>query len=208
MLSGISGASRAKVEGSTLSVCRLRALTPMMEAPASTARLHLVGGVHLDQWGQPDGSSSLDQRDQLGVGQSRDDQQHEVGTGGTGLEQLVRGDDEVLAQHRDTETAQRTRTRSSRVPAESALLGEHRDRGGTAGLVLHGQRRRVGDLGQRALARAGALDLGDHRDARAAETRHRVDGGIDVLTAFLQPFQRNPCLTDREVLPDSGDDVV
>ena len=88
------------------------------------------------------------------------------------------------------------------------LLGQDRNRRRTTGLIFHCQRRGVGYLGECALARAGPFDLRDHRDAWAAETRHRIDGGIDVLTAFFQPFQRNPCLTDREILPDSGKDLI
>ena len=72
---------------------------------------------------------------------------------------------------------------------EAAALGEHRDGGRAAGLVLRGQRGRIGDVGQRALAGAGALDLGDHRDARTAEPGHRVEGRVDVLAALLQPVE-------------------
>ena len=53
--------------------------------------------------------------------------------------------------------------------AEAPLLGQHADHGGAARLVVGGERGRVGDRGERALGRAGPLDLGDHGDALAAQ---------------------------------------
>ena len=88
------------------------------------------------------------------------------------------------------------------------LLRQHRNRRSTAGFIFHRQRSRIRNLSECALARTRPFDLGDDPDSRAAEPRHRIDGWIDVLTAFLQAFQRNATLTDREILPDSGKDVV
>jgi hypothetical protein len=88
------------------------------------------------------------------------------------------------------------------------LLGKHRDRGRTAGLVLDCERGRVGDVGQCTFAGTGSLDLSDYGNTRPAEARHWIDGGIDVLTSFFQPFQRNLALLNGQVLPDSGNDVV
>ena len=87
-----------------------------------------------------------------------------------------------------TSTAARTARRSSQAAAEPSLLGEHADRGGAAGRVVGGERGRVGDRGQRALAGAGPLDLGDDAHAVGAERRHRVEasgarsgGGLEVV---------------------------
>ena len=81
-------------------------------------------------------------------------------------------DHEVLAQHRDVDGGAHGVEIGER-PAEPALLGEHRDRGRSPVGVLRGERGRIGDLRERALARAGALHLGDDGDAP------RVAGGVE-----------------------------
>ena len=86
---------------------------------------------------------------------------------GPGLPELVARDDEVLAQDRDVDRAAHG-VEVVEAAAEAAPLGEHADDGGAAGLVVGGERGRVGDGGERALGRAGPLDLGDDRDAVAA----------------------------------------
>jgi hypothetical protein len=42
----------------------------------------------------------------------------------------------------------------------------------------------------------------------AAEARHRIDGGVDMLTSFLQSFQRNVALLSGQILSDPGNDVI
>ena len=79
--------------------------------------------------------------------------------------QLVAGDDEVLAQHRDVDRGA-DRAEVVEAAAEAALLGEHADRGGPAGGVRRGEHGGVGDVGEVALAGAASLDLGDHARAR------------------------------------------
>ena len=88
------------------------------------------------------------------------------------------------------------------------FLGQHRNSGRTASRILHCERRRVGNLGQGALARTGPLDLRDHRNSRTPEPRHRIDGGVYVLTPFLEAIERNPMLLNCQILPDPGNDVV
>ena len=58
-------------------------------------------GVHLDQGGHAEGFGAVDQRREHVLFEGGDDQQDDVGAVGTGLVDLVRTDDEVLAQHRD-----------------------------------------------------------------------------------------------------------
>ena len=167
--SGIRGASRAKVSRSTSRVLRLRALTPISVAPAAERPVDLLLVVHLDERGEPDGDGPVEQRLELVLVERGDDQQRQVGAGGAGLPQLVGGDDEVLAQHRDVDGGAHG-DEVGEAAAEAALLGEHADRRGTTGCVVGGQRGRVGDRGQRALAGAGPLDLGDHADTRTRGT--------------------------------------
>ncbi len=126
---------------------------------------------------------------QLVLGQGRDDQQRQVGAGGAGLPELVGGDDEVLAQHGYVDRGAH-RAEVLEAAAEAPLLGEHADRGGPAGGVVGGQRGRVGDRGERALAGAGPLDLGDHADAGGAEGRHRVERVGRAAGERLQVVER------------------
>ena len=143
---------------------------------------------------------------QLVVVERGDDQQHQVGAGGAGLDQLVAVDDEVLAQHGYVDRGPH-RAQVVEAAAEPALLGEHADRGGTAGGVLPGQRGRVGDLGEVALARAAPLDLGDHARARRPQVRHRVARRVDVGERGPQ-VGHGIAASRREVLAHAGDDVV
>ena len=113
---GSRPASRPNVPGSTSRVFRLRALTPISVGADGQRALDLVLVVHLDERGHPELAGLLVQVAQQRVVERGDDQQHQVGAGGAGLEHLVAGDDEVLAQHRASSTAARTARRSSRLP--------------------------------------------------------------------------------------------
>lgn len=109
--------------------------------------LRLLLVVRLDERGEPDRLGSLDQGDQGLLVEGGDDQQGEVGAVRPGLPQLVRGDDEVLAQDRDVDLGA-DRLQVGERAAEAALLGEDRDDGRAARLVVRGERGRVGDGGQ------------------------------------------------------------
>ncbi len=98
--------------------------------------------VHLHQDGQPQLAGLVVEPAQRVVVEGSHDQQRQVGAGGPALDQLVGADDEVLAQHRHVDG----RAHGAQVveaAAETALLGEHADRGGTASGVL-GRRARRG----------------------------------------------------------------
>ena len=163
--------------------------------------------VDLGQHGQPERAGLVVQLAEQPVVERGHDQQHQVGSRGAGLEQLVAGHHEVLAQERRRDG----RADSAEVvqaATEAALLGEHGDRVGTARGVRRGERGRVGDLGQVALAGRAPLDLRDHREAGRPERRdrverrgHRLDQGTEVGLAALRA-------TVFEVLAHASDDVV
>jgi hypothetical protein len=88
------------------------------------------------------------------------------------------------------------------------LLGQDRNRGRPTSFVLHCEGCWIGNLSQRSLAGTGPFDLGNNGDTRPAEARHRIDCWVDVLTSFLQPFERNLLLSSGQILPNSGDDLV
>src|SRR5699024_4920834 len=85
---------------------------------------------------------------------------------------------------------------------------EDADGVGPASGVRRGERGRVGDVAEVALARAGALDLGDDAEAGGAERGHRVARGHGLGDARLERGQRRLSLALGEVLTDAGDDPV
>ena len=127
---------------------------------------------------------------------------------GAGLPQLVAGDDEVLAQHRDVDRGAHGVQVGER-PAEPALLGEHADDGGAAGLVVGGERGRVVDGRELALGRAAALDLGD--DAHAVVAAQRGDAvlaGGSLGRGLLELVEREQRLALGQVGTHTLEDVV
>ena len=128
---------------------------------------------------------------ELGVVQCGDDEQHQVGAVGAGLEDLVVGDDEVLAQHWNVHGGADL-VEIVKAAEEFAAFGEHGDGACAALLVLAGQRGRVRDVGQVALGRRRALDLGDHGDAvgalkpscRVNRSRGRQRGLLHILKRY------------------------
>ena len=133
----------------------------------------------------------VEQMLELGVVQCGDDEQHQVGAVGAGLEDLVVGDDEVLAQHWNVHGGADL-VEIVKAAEESAAFGEHGDGACAAPLVLAGQRGRVRDVGQVALGRRRALDLGDHGDAvgalkpscRVNRSRGRQRGLLHILKRY------------------------
>ena len=104
----------------------------------------LLLGVHLDQRGHAERLGAVQHRHQRGLLQRRDDQQQHVGAVRPRLVDLVRADDEVLAQHRDRHRGAH-RVQIVERAVEPALLGEHADDAGAA--VLVGARRAPPDRG-------------------------------------------------------------
>ena len=74
----------------------------------------LFAGVRLHQHGHAELVRQVEQVLELGVVQCGDDEQHQVGAVGAGLEDLVVGDDEVLAQHRNARRRGPCRNRQGR----------------------------------------------------------------------------------------------
>ena len=151
----------------------------------------LFAGVRLHQHGHAELVRQVEQVLELGVVQCGDDEQHQVGAVGAGLEDLVVGDDEVLAQHWNVHGGADL-VEIVKAAEEFAAFGEHGDGACAALLVLAGQRGRVRDVGQVALGRRRALDLGNHGDAvgalkpscRVNRSRGRQRGLLHILKRY------------------------
>ncbi len=163
--------------------------------------------MHLDEHGEAEPAGLGVQPLEGGLVEPGDDEQDQVGAGGAGLPQLVAGDDEVLAQHRDGDLLAHGAEVVERA-AEAALLGQHADDGRATGLVVGRERGGVRDVGQVALARRLALDLADHADAGRGERRHRVERRRGVGHQALQLGQRRGLLAGGEVDTYPLDDLV
>ena len=163
--------------------------------------------VDLDQRRQPDRPGALDQGDQRALLQGGDDQQHQVGPVGAGLPQLVGADHEVLAQQRHLHgLAHGGQVRQQ--PVEPALLGQHTDDPGAAGLVGRRQRGRIGDLSHRALGRAGPFYFRDDADAVRFERSGPVQGRRGGGGHFLELIKRNALLPFGEISAYAVQDLV
>ena len=121
-----------------------------------------------------------------------DDQQHRVGAVDRGLVQLVRIDDEVLAEDRQLARLAGGAQVVERA-AEALLLGQDRERRGAAPLVGADPIDDLGRGGDVAGARRAALELGDHREARA--NQRLVERA--VAAAVGQPRSRSACGVSR-----------
>src|SRR5690606_34208611 len=132
-------------------------------------------GVTLDKRGQADRFSTFDEPYERVLFERHGQQQRKVGAAGPGLPQLVAADDEVLAQDGRIDGGPDGLQIVQR-PAEAPWLGQDASRGRPTGLVLAGQRGRVGYVGECALRRTRPLDLGDDGDTRPAKRRHGVSG--------------------------------
>ena len=97
---GTSGASRAERVGVDLERLEVAGVDADQLGAERDRALGLGLVVDLDQHGQPQLAGGVVEAAQLVVGQRGDDQQRQVGAGRPRLEQLVVGDDEVLAQQR------------------------------------------------------------------------------------------------------------
>ena len=105
-------------------------------------------------------------------------------------------------------TAARTARRSSRLPPKRRCSVSTLIAAAPPAAYCRGERGRVGDVGEVALAGAAALDLGDHAGAGGAEVRHRVARRVDVGERGAQVGQAGDGLALGEVDPHAGDDVV
>jgi hypothetical protein len=159
--------------------------------------------VRLEQDPEPQVARGREQRPQLRPADGRGDQQHRVGAGRAGLDQLRGMHQEVLPQQREIDGAAdglQIRERS----AEVTVLREDGDRRG-AGV---GVRARLDDgvaIGDLARRRRRALHLGDHR-GRAASERVR-EGQRRRPRAGAREQRRVVERTTVEVAPDLRDQV-
>ena len=99
---------------------------PITLAPALRARSISSRVCVSDQHGHVQLVRQVEQVFELGVVQCGDDEQHQIGTVGAGLEDLVVGDDEVLAQHRNMHGGANL-VEIIKAAEESAAFGEHGD---------------------------------------------------------------------------------
>ena len=123
--------------------------------------LQLIAIVHFHQHIQADALGHGRQLGHLHVIQRGDDQQHAVGAQGTGFDDLVRIDHEILADHR--QLARGTRLLQEQVGTlEEVDIGQHGQASRPALLIADGDLGRDEVLTDHAFARRGLLDLGDH----------------------------------------------
>ena len=126
----------------------------------------------------------------LPVIQHRHDQEHGVGTPGSGFEELVAVDDEILADHRQATGGTRG-GEVSEAAAEMGFVGEYRECRGSAllvGLHLAGE---VGSRGDVTGTRGAALVLADQRHARAGQRLSEGTVEIAVAEPSFQLAQRD-----------------
>ena len=97
---------------------RFRQLTPTIVGAGATARCRFLVVVDFDQCGQPEPGCRFQQRPQLGIAQRRHDQQRRIRAERRRFDQLVVGDDEVLAQD-GMSTAALTAARWSGEPSKN-----------------------------------------------------------------------------------------
>ena len=160
----------------------------------------LLAGVRFDQHGHAQLVRQIQQVFELSVVQCGDDEQHQIGTVGAGFVDLVVGNDEVLAQHRNMHGGANL-VEIIEATEESAAFGEHGNGACTAPLVFAGQRGRVRDVGEVALGRGRALDFGDHRDAIGAlEPSCRIDWSRGRQRGLLHILKRHGELAGLLVL--------
>ena len=119
----------------------MRLLTPIDAGPGVDA----PGRASSSSWTStsavmPSESVALEQADQHVLLEGGHDEQDQVGAVGAGLPDLVGGDDEVLAQHRDVDGGA-NRGEVGEAAGEPALLGQDADDARAADLVVAGERR-------------------------------------------------------------------
>ncbi|SKZ25092.1 Uncharacterised protein [Mycobacteroides abscessus subsp. abscessus] len=129
--------------------------------------------MHLDERGHAETLGAVEQRGEHVLLECRDDQQDDVGAVGASLVDLVRADDEVLAQHGDVDTGAHGVQVGER-PTEPTLLGEDADDARTTGFVRGGEVGWIRDVGELTLGRTRSLHLCDDADSGLAQRSHRI----------------------------------
>ena len=161
--------------------------------------------MHLDQRGHAERVDALNERFERHLLEGGDDEENHVGAMRARLPHLVRGDDEVLAQHGNVHLAAH-RVQVGEAPAESPRLRKYGDCRCPSGLVLRRECGRVGDVRELALRRALTLDLGDDRDFLAGEDLARVLRSRYPRGALLERVHGALLLPRLKVFPDPRDD--
>ncbi len=181
--------------------------------------LQLGAVVHFHQHGHIEAEGNGLELGHLGIGQAGGDEQDAVGPHGARFVDLVGIDHEVLAQHRQVAAGARL-LQVIRAALEELPVGQHRQAGRAhlaAGIgVADGVA--LGDVGRHeispdhALARAGLLDLGNHRGLPrghlGAQRAHEVAREHAALGIGAHLGQRQLLLRRRHFLALDGDDLV
>src|SRR5262249_44775835 len=149
-----------------------RAQVPVVDAddlrPGLDGDLGVLLVVDLHQGLEAEVGGRLEQLAEPVVLQRGDDEQHRVGSGGPGLEELVLVQNEVLAQEREPAGGAGL-DQVVQAAAEAGRLREDRARAGPGRLVGAHDLRDAGPGPGRPAGRARPLDLGDQRDAGGDE---------------------------------------
>ena len=144
------------LEGAEIAAVDADERRPPRERPL---QLGLV--VHLDQHLHAELLAAPSQLLQTRPRMQGRDHEHGVGAGVAGFHELVRFEDEVLAQQRQAATPPEIRE-DLEAALEVLRLGQDRDGGGSAALILGGERGRIEVRAQDSGRGGCLLDLGDH----------------------------------------------
>src|SRR5713101_7194076 len=135
---------QARLEGGEVAV-----VDPEDAASGGKGLIELGGRVTLDQGGEAESLRGGEQITQPRRLENRNDQQHRVGARGARLPELILVDGEVLPEQRNVDR----RAHSPQIveaPLEILLIGEDRDRVGSAARVRGGHGHRVQAAGEHA----------------------------------------------------------
>ncbi len=182
---------RSSTSRSTDSVRRLRLLTPMMSAPASTALASSAESCTSTRRRQPEPGGANRERAQLAIVERADDQQHGVGTVPGRFDELILTDDEVLSQNRDRD-CRSDLGEVIETAVEECRLRQHGNRRRPAARIRGRVRGRSVVAAQDAPGRRPALAFCD--DPRRRRTCQRIPEGLAFRAPHrlsLQPLERH-----------------
>ena len=162
--------------------------------------------MHLNQDRQPEALGHLEQIGHVLIAQDRRNQQGRIGPGRPRLIELIGRQDEVLAQQRQVHDLTHLH-QHLKAPLEERLVGQHRQAAGTPSGIPLGNRLRIEVLADHPLARAGLLDLSNHRRLAAGRFQRgqEVAGGGQGRHLTLELIQGHPIAGRRHfavLLPD------
>ena len=149
--------------------------------------------MHLHQHIKTQSGSGLLQVLQILIREDRCNQQHGISTGRAGLEQLIRAEDEFLAQQRQIHRLPHLHQHVE-AALKKGLVGEHRQAACTAGGVGLGNGDRIEILPDHPLAGACLLHFRDHGRLHRglAQGSEEVPCRRQILDLPFEGLQRHP----------------